>query len=200
MHPFYIGLEWKISSENMELSELYPELERQLTTLNAEMAATECHGVLCARFCVELRPDPADWVHEVIGKQDSNNLQVAACQESLAYLYHHTELAFHAALEGFVLLLPDENKELSVRLQALVDWCSGFVSGLGLIGLQIDDDLDPTVKELVQDFMEMTRMEVDVDDIDENEAAFTEIEEYIRVGVMTIGLTLRPQKDSLTLH
>ena len=198
--PIYMGLLHKTSSENMELDELYPVLARQLTHLNAEMDAMECHGVLCARFCVELRPDPAAWVHEVIGSQDANNLQVQASQESLAHLYQHTEQAFHAELENFRLLMPNEDEALSERLQALLDWCGGFVSGLGLGGIKIDDGLDPTVKEILEDFMEMTRMEVDVDDDDENETAFTEIEEYIRVGVMTIGLTMRPGNKSATLH
>jgi len=184
----------------MELDELYPELEHQLAHLNAEMDATECHGVLCARFCVELRPDPAAWVYEVIGPQDANNLQVQASQESLAHLYQYTEQAFHAALEDFRLLLPDEEEDLNVRMQALVNWCSGFVSGLGLSGIKIDDSLDPAVDEILQDLIEVTRMEIDVEDDDANEAAFTEILEYVRVGVMTIGLTLRPDKHSSTLH
>jgi len=105
----------------MQLIELYPELERQLTHLNAQMQATESHGVLCARFCLEQRPDPALWVQEVIGRQDMNNLQVQAAQISLAHLYQQTEQAFHAELENFVLLMPDEYEDLSVRLQALVD-------------------------------------------------------------------------------
>jgi len=184
----------------MQLIELYPELERQLTHLNAQMQATESHGVLCARFCLEQRPDPALWVQEVIGRQDMNNLQVQAAQISLAHLYQQTEQAFHAELENFVLLMPDEYEDLSVRLQALVDWCSGFVSGLGLSGIQMDESLDPAVKEVLEDFMELTRMEVNVEEGDENEISFTEIEEYVRVGVMTIGLTLRPGEDKPTLH
>jgi len=183
----------------MELSELYPELERQLAQLNAEMEATECHGVLCARYCTEPRPDPAAWVYEVIGQQDGNDLQVQAAQVSLAHLYQNTEQAFHESLEDFILLMPDDGEELPVRMQALVDWCSGFVSGLGLSGIKIDDSLDASVKEILDDFIELTHMEIDVDSSEENEAAFTEIEEYIRVGIMTIGLTLRP-KESATLH
>jgi len=184
----------------MQLTELYPELERQLNHLNAQMQATESHGVLCARFCLEQRPNPAAWVQEVIGPQDMNNLQVQATQVSLAHLYQQTEQVFHAELENFVLLMPDEYEDLSVRLQALVDWCSGFVSGLGLSGVQIDESLDSAVKEILEDFMDLTRMEVDVDEGEENEISFTEIEEYVRIGVMTVGLTLRPAEAEPTLH
>ena len=184
----------------MELCELYPELERQLAQLNAEMEATECHGMLCARFCLENRPDPAIWVNEVIGKQDMNNLKVQETQVSLAHLYQQTEMAFHQALENFMLLMPDDNAALPVRLQALVDWCAGFLSGFGLSGVQIDDSLDPVVKEVLMDFMDMTHMDIDVEEDEENESAFTEIEEYVRVGVMTIGLTLRPTQTNPTLH
>jgi yecA family protein len=184
----------------MEFSQLYDELDRQLTNLHAEMQASESHGVLCARFCLEQRPDPALWVQEVIGQQDVNNLQVQASQVSLAHLYQQTEQAFQQALEEFSLFMPDDNEILSARLQALVDWCSGFIGGMGLSGMQIDDKLDPAVKEILMDMMELTHMDVDVDADNENEAAFVEIEEYIRVGVMTIGLTLREAQQQPTLH
>ena len=84
-------------------------------------------------------------------------------------------------------------------MQALVDWCSGFISGLGLSGQLTDDSMDTTVKEILEDFMEMTRMDIDVTAGEEHEMAFTEIEEYVRAGVMTIGLTLRRKQDP-TLH
>jgi yecA family protein len=186
--------------QNMQLNEIYLQLQRELTALQAEMAATESHGVLCARFCTQVRPDPAAWVHEVIGEQDPNNLQVRSSQETLAHLYLQTEQLFQDALEQFDLLLPDEAEALSVRMQALVDWCSGFLAGLALGGLQDTDSLDTELKEIMQDFIEITRMEVDVDSDEENEKAFTEIEEYVRVGVMTIGLALRPRQDAPTLH
>jgi uncharacterized protein YgfB (UPF0149 family) len=136
----------------------------------------------------------------VIGEQDPNNLQVRSSQETLAHLYLQTEQLFQDALEQFDLLLPDEAEALSVRMQALVDWCSGFLAGLALGGLQDTDSLDTELKEIMQDFIEITRMEVDVDSDEENEKAFTEIEEYVRVGVMTIGLALRPRQDAPTLH
>lgn len=186
----------------MQLAEIYQELESRLTGLDADMRATESHGVLCARFCMETRPDPAAWVQEVIGQQDMNNLQVQESQESLARLYLQTEQSFHNALENFDLLLPADDAALPVRLQALVDWCSGFLSGLGLGGLDADASLSPEVTEIMQDFAEITRMDVEVgkDDDETNESALTEIEEYVRVGVMTIGLTLRPRSPSPTIH
>lgn len=185
----------------MQLEEIFPELERQLSALGADMAATESHGVLCARFCTETRPDPAAWVQEVIGQQDSNNLQVRNSQETLAHLYLQTEQLFQNALEQFDLLMPDDHEPLDVRMQALVDWCSGFLSGLGLAGLEDNESLDLEIREIMQDFIEITRMDVAVDDVEENEAAFTEIEEYVRIGVMTIGLSLRPQaEDSPSVH
>jgi len=52
----------------------------------------------------------------------------------------------------------------------------------------------------LQDLIEVTRMDAGVEDTDDNEAAYTEILEYVRVGVMIIGLTLRPDKQPSTLH
>jgi uncharacterized protein YgfB (UPF0149 family) len=184
----------------MQLEEIFPELERQLSALEADMVATESHGVLCARFCTETRPDPAAWVQEVLGQQDMNNLQVRRSQEILAHLYLQTEQLFQNTLEQFDLLMPDDQEALNIRMQALVDWCGGFLGGLGLAGLEDDESLDPEIREIMQDFVEITRMDVAIDDVEENEAAFTEIEEYVRIGVMTVGLTLRPKAESPTMH
>jgi yecA family protein len=187
--------------QNMQLDQIFSELEQQLSALGADMSATESHGVLCARFCTETRPDPAAWVHEVIGDQDMNNLQVRSSQETLAHLYLQTEQVFQNAIERFEMMMPDEDVELSTRMQALVDWCSGFLSGLGLAGVEDNGSLDPDIKEIMQDFAEITRIDTHVEPAEENEAAFTEIEEYVRVGVMTVGLTLRPQvQDAPTIH
>ena len=138
----------------MQLAEIYQELESRLTGLDADMSATESHGVLCGRFCIESRPDPAAWVHEVIGPQDTGNLQVQESQESLARLYLQTEESFHNTLDDFRLLLPADDESLSVRLQALVDWCSGFLSGLALAGLGADQQLSAEINEIMQDFTE----------------------------------------------
>jgi yecA family protein len=185
----------------MQLDQIFSELEQQLSSLGADMSATESHGVLCARFCTEIRPDPAAWVHEVIGDQDMNNLQVQSSQEALAHLYLHTEQIFQNAMERFEMMLPNAEQELAVRMQGLVDWCSGFLSGLGLAGVEDNVALDPDVKEIVQDFVEITRIDTHLEPGEENEEAFTEIEEYVRVGVMTVGFTLRPQEtEAPTMH
>lgn len=182
------------------LNHLYFDLERQLGSLNAEMMAAEGHGVLCARFCIKNTPDVGLWMQEVLGSQETGNLQAKESERLLTQLYDETYASFLEAMDGFDMLLPGDDEALVERTQALVDWCSGFVAGLGLSGFQNDESLDEQVKEVLQDLIEITHMDDEIEDTEENETAYMEITEYVRVAVMTIGLSLRVRDPEQTLH
>ena len=183
-----------------QLSRLYSDLEHRLVDLNADMMAAESHGVLCARFCLEDTPDAGSWVREVLGQQEPGNLQAGESEQFLAQVYAQTSASFLEAMDEFEMLLPDDYEALTERTRALADWCSGFVAGLGLGGLQADNLLEGEVGEATQDLIEITRMDDDVEENESNEMAYTEIMEYVRVAVMTIGLSLRNPDHGQVLH
>ncbi len=158
--------------------------------LNADMRVAESHGVLCARFCVENTPDAEFWMYEVLGHREPGDLQTGESEQLLAQVYEQTSANFLDAMDGLEMLLPDDSEALAERTRALIDWCSGFIAGLGLGGLQADNLLEEQIKEVMQDLIEITRMDDDVEENEENETAYTEIMEYVRVAAMTIGLSL----------
>ena len=64
-----------------------------------------------------------------------------------------------------------------------------------------DDNLPDEVKELLTDFVEITK--VDVEDTSEDEqdiGSFIEIMEYVRVGVILIQELLQPVRGPSTLQ
>lgn len=84
-------------------------------------------------------------------------------------------------------LLPDG--PLEVRANRMVDWCRGFLGGLGLAGAGTDGRLDPVARDLLHGFGEIAATPLECGDDD---AALAEVLDYIRDGVATLHATLAP--------
>ena len=91
--------------------------------------------------------------------------------------------------------MPDDDDALRERTESLGNWCGGFLSGLGLGGLPDPSQLPEEVAELLDDLGQIARVDFELDDADEQEqAAFAEVVEYVRVGVLLINEELQPAK------
>ena len=85
------------------------------------------------------------------------------------------------------LYVPEGIAVDSKRLAAVRDWCQGFLFGLGLGGSALTKRLSAPARELLSDLSEVTRMDTDdVENNEENQSALIEIEEFVRVGVLLI--------------
>ena len=94
---------------------------------------------------------------------------------------------------GFSLLLPDDTVPLAQRVESLALWCQGFLAGLGLGGLQDQSKLPGDSHEVMRDFVEISRLGHGDDGVtNEDEAAFAEIVEYVRMAVLLVYEELRP--------
>ncbi len=182
------------------LGRLYADLERWLVDLNAELLAAESHRVLCARFCVEHTPDAESWMCEVLGPRGTGDLQLRESQQPLKQVYVQTSANFLEAMDGFEMLLPDDDKVLAERVRALTDWCGAFIAELGLVGLRADNLVGGQVGDVSQDLIEITRVDHDVKENEGNEMAYTEVMEYVRMAITMIGLTLRVRNDGQAPH
>jgi uncharacterized protein YgfB (UPF0149 family) len=111
----------------------------------------------------------------------------------------------------FELMLPDDEESLELRVEALGTWCQGFVYGLAAGGIQEDTQLPDDSKELITDILEISRAgyaadeEAEMnaslnDDSEEDEVAFMEVSEYVRMGILLIYEELQPLQSSQTVH
>lgn len=175
----------------------YDELNEALRRLEIATESAECHGMLCAIICADKQPKKR-WLDEILPDGlDAGDLLVKELLAMLEAVYAITQEQFDAAEFGMRLLLPDDNESLPVRLEALGQWCEGFYLGLGVAGLSDLDKLPEDSREVVQDMIDIARVEVDVEDIgEEDEAAFTEVAEYLRVGVLLIHEELSAPKQA----
>lgn len=174
----------------------FEKIERALQHLSADIAAAEFHGTLCGILCTGsgkldewfMKSFPPADASDVLSQEAAKEL-IAVCQESTRQL-NDPNCDFH-------LLLPDDESDLNVRLEALGEWCQGFLIGLAQAGISDYDKLPEEAGEICQDLLEIAQASnYALESDDEDEASYTDLEEYVRVGVLLINEELQPQKQA----
>jgi len=183
------------------------ELEELLYRVDAVMGAAEAHGALCGMLCARGTVELSEWVDHVIGEQDHGNELLHDVVHKLSDLHQSTLEMMNDATGDFRLLLMDDDDPLPERVETLAAWCKGFIYGLPAGGIKEGSELPDDAAELLQDMIEISRAGHDVDDTgveesddNEDEMAYMEIEEYVRMGVLLIYEELQPLQSTQTIH
>lgn len=173
----------------------YKRLQSALQSAEAGCGAGESHGVICGVICASGATDPALWLEQVLGEGNTASAQARSAQLLLTELYSESLLHLDDSDLGLVLLLPDDDSPLPLRSRALGEWCRGFLFGLALGGVTRDQARKGEMGEIMHDFYEIsnTRFEHELTDEDE-ESAYAEIVEYVRMSVLLCREELRPLK------
>ena len=155
-------------------------------------------GMLIGLLCGDNDIEETVWVKKLI-----EEAQIKAVKESflkaLDSMFQETNKGLNGSGFELYLCLPDDQEKMVFRAAMLGQLCEGVLYGLGLIGALSgsEKELPGTVRELVQDFGQIARIDVselvDADDIsDAEEADFIELIEFVKVGVLTINEELNP--------
>jgi uncharacterized protein YgfB (UPF0149 family) len=176
-------------------------VERALDRANSAAGAAEGHGILCGLLCVQGRVDDDAWFGEVLGEQhDAGNLLAQDAVRVLGTLKDQTVAQLHDTDLGFELLLPDDSRDLRDRIDALAEWVQGFLLGFGLRTVPGAVSLPADVDELLADFVEITKVQAEGADGEEDEDFYMHIVEYVRMGVLLIYEELHPVQRSPRLQ
>jgi yecA family protein len=182
----------------------YIVCSRALVRARAELGASECHGLLCGMLCGVDEQAPRRWLEEVLGADERARKSTDECRNELLRVLTDTVRALCSGQCNFAPLLPADDQGLGVRSEALVDWCSGFLYGIGSAGDDVEARLSGDALEVLSDFSDVTRLIASAEESASLEADYSEIVEYMRVGVMLIFEELRggpePGDTSHRLH
>ncbi len=180
----------------------YLALREVLLRLGTEGGASECHGILCGLLCAQGGQRLGNgWLTRVLEAGDGYaGVNEADLQqgdlEMLASLYRETEQQFLELDFTFAPLLPDDDSDLSERIQALAEWCRGFLYGIAAGGLDVSSNYSSEVGELLHDLTEISRAEIyEEQGEEEDERACMELVEYIRLGVIFIYEELQGRRN-----
>jgi len=174
----------------------FETIERQLGAAKVDLNPAETQGLLCGLLCHSKGDARGIWLNELL-EEDLPSASLKKLQTVLDKIYSRTNEAMNDQEFGFEPLLPHDKCSISERSQALSSWCQGFLYGLGLSAKSIEKKLSDLGQEALRDLTEITRMDTElVEESDENEAAYVELQEFLRVVVMTIYTDLAMQREA----
>jgi uncharacterized protein YgfB (UPF0149 family) len=192
--------------------------------LNAAELA-ECHGVLCGLICRNGSVAHQDYLAQLATLQLVEN-PGQPLKELFADAHVSTMQQLADMDLGFNLWLPDDDQPLEERTDALAQWCTGFLAGIGLGGelpdlseeagealedmrqiarasypkIAITDAERAEVMDFVNDDLETDDGEDEDQGEDSDENAFVEIVEYVRVVTLMMCEEMRGPGSDDRIH
>lgn len=156
-------------------SDSYADWTALLRQARLGVGAAELHGSMTGFLC-------AGWGGRSQDLLASLALDDVATDDAVHALIERGAAAIAAHLrkgEPVEPLLPAE--PLAARANAMVDWCRGFLGGLGLTGLLDGARQAPAERELLAGFGHIAAMPLEC--ADDDTATLDEVLDFIRTGV-----------------
>lgn len=167
-------------------------LDYALRQAGSYIGAAEVHGLQTGMLCGKVFNWEKPLIQELGGVILSQELL-----KQLNYLYMYTSYQLQSFDFSLDLLLPNNQTNIISRARALADWCRGFLCGLGLAGIQENIVTSSMAKKAIKDLSYIAYIEaVDDELLEEQEKAFFELIEYIKVAVQTIQVDLKVERKN----
>ncbi|NND60803.1 MAG: UPF0149 family protein [Gammaproteobacteria bacterium] len=159
----------------------FAELSHALEDAGTGADAAECHATLTGLICAGPAL-PGDWMEKVTGGGDT----IDGIKPVLTQLEAQTRRDLGGGEMKFDLFLPQDGVSLTDRTQSLAHWCQGFVYGLTVGGIPVDRPLPGEVGEVVRDFSTLSQATHEGEAEEDDERAYVELCEYVRVGAQLV--------------
>lgn len=181
----------------------YLGLAELLHRIGYAEAPSGFHGILCGALCAQAADelDPSTLLDDGL-----SHVADEAAAEMLVLLRDTCNAALLSDEMSFSPILPDDEVPLSARVEQLAAWCSGFLYGLSSRRKLDLRECSEEAREALRDLSQFTQAGFDAGgDPETEEAAYSELVEYVRVGAQLLFLELRPRPpsvdtDSSTVH
>jgi uncharacterized protein YgfB (UPF0149 family) len=172
----------------------FDELNAALDQLDTEVQASEVHGTLTGLLCVNVGAGSDIWQKNLWPHLPEDDLLINEALAVFNRAHDATRRQLNDPTCDFQLLLPDDESPLAERVNALGDWCQGFLIGLSLGGIKDFTALPENAKEIANDLVEIARAgtSYELGETEEDENAYAELLEYIRVGILLINEEVQP--------
>jgi uncharacterized protein YgfB (UPF0149 family) len=157
--------------------------------IDAELSAAEAHGMATGMLCINEQTEPDFWLAELL---QSSNSMINIDKPVLIRLFEETRRLLNSEEFEFDLFLPDDDASLPEQVNALKNWCRGFLLGISSRGT--GSKLPKEAREILKDIAEFTKLDADVDG-EEDERDLMEITEYLRSAVLLLRDELGGSND-----
>ena len=181
----------------------YDDLHLILDICGSARCAGEVHGLLCSHLSVNGKEGIFIWYQEILHgiKIDEN------VKDQIDLIFDNlVEATWHQLVERqseFILLLPDDIDSAVDRANAMAKWCEGFLYGLvsGKNSSNLNKILSTNpIADIISDVVQIARVKSDdKEDVEVEESAYTELNEYLRVAIQLIYEELSDFRSTLTV-
>jgi uncharacterized protein YgfB (UPF0149 family) len=179
----------------------HDDLDALIVRLRLGADASELHGSLCGYLAGGATPQGGN----LLAALQLDGEEVApspADQAKLDALLRQCRDALADPELGFEPMLPEDDRPLAERAEAVAEWCRGFLGGFGLAGTDAHAQLSDDAQEVLRDFGTVAAASFDFGDAAEDEDALIEVQEFLRVGALLLYTESagRGQSGSDRLH
>ncbi|MDP5053097.1 MAG: UPF0149 family protein [Congregibacter sp.] len=168
------------------------ELANALLEQGEMLSPAELHGCLCGLLGGGFSGD-----EEALLAELEKTLDLAlhgSLADGVAILRSAAIESLGEGAFDFQPLLPEDELELSQRIDAMAQWCRGFLSGYAQARVRSEGQGKPVLPdsaEALRDFAAIAQAAVDEEDQEDSNAAedaYYELLEYLRVAAMNVML------------
>lgn len=160
----------------------YTEMTTLLKGDDTPFLAAQVHGYICGLLCGTSGKIDNSWQNKILSENKSRR-----AREMLNELF---ENSYHMISEfsfEFTLLLPNDKVDINLRTEALGAWCQGFLTGLKQCRIPLDNREPGDMTDTLNDLTEIAKVNFeDNKETDEDEMAYFELVEYVRLAVLNI--------------
>lgn len=169
----------------------YQDLNAALSKTALKLHPSQVHGLISGILSANAKNNAA-WEEIITGGEEA-----VKTHELLQALYDTTANQLSDFLFEFQLVLPPDSEDLALRAEALTLWCQGFLTGLKSANIKIVGREPSDMTEAINDLIEIAKMNYeDVVASEEDEAAFVELMEYVRMAVILIYQESHPDSET----
>ncbi|WP_261857772.1 UPF0149 family protein [Photobacterium sanguinicancri] len=188
----------------------YNVLDSELKNHSLAVSPSELHGLLMGMICGGLTVSDESWVAAVSDYANQGDPLLDSAKATVRQVFDAASGELHSMAQVLftstaaelaesqfevTLLLPAEDEALDVRAEALSEWVTNFISGMGLMGMK-KAELTPDVTEAVAALEEIAQLGINEDeDMEEQALLLEQIIAYVPECVLSclVGLGQRPE-------
>lgn len=173
----------------------YKKLQQALNKTSLKLHPSQVHGLVCGILCGNSTSSEEVWEGLIAG--DKSEEESPATHQLLADLYEFSKKQLEDFLFELQLVLPSDDDSLPERAEALTVWCQGFLTGLKMAQVQLIGREPGETTEAINDIIEIAKMNYEeVVSSEEDEVAFVELVEYVRMAVILIYQDLHESNET----
>ena len=185
-------------------AQTFEQLSRLLQEQQIILSAAELHGMLTGLVASSAPSKEREWLWILADLANEGHKFADSMINSLEVIHQQTLAGLQCPDLSFQLILPGDDELLTDRLQALTEWAQCFLVGFG-VNQQNLASASADLKEAIHDLAEIAKLSTDVVANEDDERAYYEVSEYVRITAIMCfnelsGTPAPPAPSSNTLH